>query len=224
MTPQGIRTNDKTGAPHQCILKIEEACEMSLAIRMKKVTTWVSESLMTKSPAKLLGGMVLGAVIMAATVLPLSPVYGDGPARPFIAYWNHTIPEFDIDKADPALLSEVMDAFGEGAVADFGYRVLVHRLNQAKLEVMETFGEGAVADIGYEVLIPRLNQAQAVHSSSITYWNDSIPEFDVDQADPALLREVMDNFGEGAVADFGYRVLVHRLNQGKAGSLSLMEQ
>ena len=54
-----------------------------------------------------------------------------------------------------------MEAFGGGAMADFGNRVLFHRLNQAKLEVMDAFGEGAVADLGYRALVYRLNQGKA---------------------------------------------------------------
>ena len=56
------------------------------------------------TPVKVLGGLALGAVLLTALLLPLSPVYRHGPGPPFLAYRKHTIPEFDIDKADPKLL------------------------------------------------------------------------------------------------------------------------
>ena len=75
-----------------------------------------------------------------------------------VTYRNEEFPRARVGDADVKLHLEVMDTFGEGAVADFGYDVLAHQLQQAKLQVMETFGEGAIADIGYEVLIPRVDR------------------------------------------------------------------
>ncbi len=73
-----------------------------------------------------------------------------------MTYLKEGFPRTRVGDADVNLQLEVMDTFGEGAVADFGYDVLAHQLQQAKLQVMETFGEGAIADIGYEVLVRRI--------------------------------------------------------------------
>ena len=55
---------------------------MKTAMGIKKVNIRLHETLATKTPVKLLGGLALGALLMAATALPFGTASADDPARP----------------------------------------------------------------------------------------------------------------------------------------------
>jgi hypothetical protein len=55
---------------------------MKTATLTAKVNRWLHEHLAMKTPAKLLGGLALSALVMTATALPLGTTYADEPARP----------------------------------------------------------------------------------------------------------------------------------------------
>ena len=67
----------QTGTSHQQINKIKEVIDMKLANLSTKLNTKVSQILNSKTPAKVLGGIALGALMMAATALPLGSVHAD---------------------------------------------------------------------------------------------------------------------------------------------------
>ena len=70
-------THRQTGTTHQQINKIKEVIEMKLANLSTNLNTKVSQILNSKTPAKVLGGIALGALMMAATALPLGSVHAD---------------------------------------------------------------------------------------------------------------------------------------------------
>jgi hypothetical protein len=55
---------------------------MNTATLTEKVNRWLHEHLAMKTPAKLLGGLALGALVIAASALPFGTAYADDPARP----------------------------------------------------------------------------------------------------------------------------------------------
>ena len=64
---------------------------------MSKVNTRIHQAMATKAPVKFLGGLALGALLMAATVLPFSAVLADEPARPLSSEQNRCYPEISDD-------------------------------------------------------------------------------------------------------------------------------
>ena len=82
---------------HQEISKFKEGFEMKSAMRISKVDTRAHETLSAKAPAKFLRWLALGALLMMATVLPLSAVLADEPARPLSSEQNRCHPEISND-------------------------------------------------------------------------------------------------------------------------------
>jgi hypothetical protein len=82
MNTATVKTQSRNRTAYQKVLKVKEEFEMRLAMRISQVNMRI---LATKTPVKLLGGLALGALVMAAAVLPLGPglAYADDPARPF---------------------------------------------------------------------------------------------------------------------------------------------
>lgn len=70
---------------YQNVLNLKEEIEMKTSLEIKNATNWLSQNLSVKSSSKILGGLVVGALLMTATALPLSPIYADGPNRPLTA-------------------------------------------------------------------------------------------------------------------------------------------
>ena len=85
MNTAAVEPRTKTRMAYQEGLRFKEESEMKAATLTIKVNTWLHEHLAIKTPVKLLGGLALGALVMAATVLPVGPglAYADDPARPF---------------------------------------------------------------------------------------------------------------------------------------------
>ena len=63
-------TNRQDRRAHQQTSKIKEVIEMNLVNLSKNLNMKVSQVLNTKAPAKLLGGIAMGALLMTATALP----------------------------------------------------------------------------------------------------------------------------------------------------------
>jgi hypothetical protein len=74
-----------------------------------KVNMWLHEHLAIKTPAKLLGGLALGALVMVATALPLGTTYADEPARPLTSQQNPGYCEIDGSCYDPPFLGVLSD-------------------------------------------------------------------------------------------------------------------
>ena len=56
----------KSRATYQDILKLKEEIEMKLATRMTDINTWLTKGLSPRTPVKLLGGFLVGALLMTA--------------------------------------------------------------------------------------------------------------------------------------------------------------
>jgi hypothetical protein len=74
-------------------LKFKEGFEMKTATLTEKMNRWLHEHLAMKTPAKLLGGLALGALVLTATALPLGTTYADEPARPLSSEQPQCYPE-----------------------------------------------------------------------------------------------------------------------------------
>ena len=92
-----VKTQGKNGTEHQEILKVKEEWAMKTAMGIKKVNIRLHETLAMKTPVKLLGGLALGALLMAATTLPLGTASADEPARPLSSEQNRCYPEISND-------------------------------------------------------------------------------------------------------------------------------
>ena len=92
-------TQIETQAADQKLLKLEEKREMSAPVirsqnKLQVVYQVISkakeriemQSIITKAktPAKILGGFALGALLLIATPLPFGTAYADGPSRPLV--------------------------------------------------------------------------------------------------------------------------------------------
>ena len=92
-------TQIETQAADQKLLKLEEKREMSAPVirsqnKLQVVYQVISkakeriemQSIITKvkTPAIILGGLALGALLLTATALPFGTAYGDGPSRPLV--------------------------------------------------------------------------------------------------------------------------------------------
>ena len=64
-------------------LKFREEIEMKWGLHVMDVN--LSEVLSTKTMAKMLGGLALGAILMTATALPFGATYADEPSRPLVS-------------------------------------------------------------------------------------------------------------------------------------------
>ena len=80
MSAPAARPKSKTTVVYQRILKVPEEIEMKM--RSHVIGLKVSEVLTSKTVAKMLGGLALGAVLMAAAALLFGPTYADGPSGP----------------------------------------------------------------------------------------------------------------------------------------------
>ena len=69
---------------YQQISQIREVIEMKLVNLSKQLNIKVSQVLSTTTPAKLLGGLALGALLMTATALPTGSAWADEPASPAV--------------------------------------------------------------------------------------------------------------------------------------------
>ena len=70
-----IKNQNKVRAAHQKMLALKEEGEMKMATQMTKIKQYLSKGLGTQHPAKILGGLALGALLVTATgiALPSQP-------------------------------------------------------------------------------------------------------------------------------------------------------
>jgi hypothetical protein len=94
-TPE-VNTQSKPRTAHQEVWKFKEELEMKTATLTEKVNMRLSERL-AKAPVKLLGGLALGALVIAATALPFGTTYADEPARPLTSALFEEWPEAGFD-------------------------------------------------------------------------------------------------------------------------------
>ena len=83
MSAPATRPKSKTTVVYQRILKVPEEIEMKM--RSHVIGLKVSEVLTSKTVAKMLGGLALGAVLMAAAALPMGTAHADEPVSPLVA-------------------------------------------------------------------------------------------------------------------------------------------
>ncbi len=88
---------DQTKEAYQEILKVKEGFEMKVTNHITDVTTWLSKGLSNKTPAKVLGGLAVGALILAATGLAMGreftgevglPTASDSIQAPVEVQWD----------------------------------------------------------------------------------------------------------------------------------------
>ena len=65
-------------------IEVKEEIEMRLAREITQVKARVFQELAAHRPAKLIGGLALGALLMTVMVLPFAIVNADGPSRPLV--------------------------------------------------------------------------------------------------------------------------------------------
>ena len=80
---------------HHELSKFKEESEMKSAMWMAKVNIRLQEIIAAKAPVKLLGGLALGSLLMAATVLPFSSTYADEPSKPLSIEQNQCYAEIE---------------------------------------------------------------------------------------------------------------------------------
>ena len=73
------------------ISNIKEETEMKLAAMTAQLNIRLPGILNMKTPAKLLGGIALGAMLMTATAFPLGPAHADELSRPLIPAYDQQI-------------------------------------------------------------------------------------------------------------------------------------
>ena len=77
-----IQNQSRPTTARQEIPKILEEIEMKLHITTSTIKIRVSKVLASKAPARLLGGLAMGAMLMTATALPLNTIHADETSRP----------------------------------------------------------------------------------------------------------------------------------------------
>ena len=77
-------TKNPTESAHPHFVRFMEGIEMNLSRLAAKLNNQVSAILNSNAPAKILGGIALGGLLMAAVALPSSPAHADDPARPLV--------------------------------------------------------------------------------------------------------------------------------------------
>ena len=82
MSAPATRSQSKFTVAYEKILRVQEEIEMKL--RLHVIDRKISEVLSSKTVAKMLGGLALGAVLMTAAALPFAPAYADGPGSPLV--------------------------------------------------------------------------------------------------------------------------------------------
>ena len=85
MSASVIQGQNKIQKVYGEILKIEKEIEMKISTEITNVRARISEALAINTPAKILGGLALGALLIASTALPLGTVHADDPASPLVA-------------------------------------------------------------------------------------------------------------------------------------------
>ncbi len=91
MSASVIQGKNKIQQVYREILKIEKEIEMTISTEITNVRARISEALAINTPAKILGGLALGALLMASMALPLGTVHADDPASPLVAAAISTI-------------------------------------------------------------------------------------------------------------------------------------
>lgn len=82
MSAQVVQSQFKTAyRGFRGFIEVKEEVEMRLAREITQVKTGVIQELATHLPAKLIGGLALGALLM---MLPFAIVNADGPSRPLV--------------------------------------------------------------------------------------------------------------------------------------------
>ena len=117
-----VKTQGKKGTEHQEIWKVKEEWAMKTAMGIKKVNMRLHQAIATKAPVRFLGGLALGALLMTATAVPLSPAHADEPARPLSIEQIECYPEISNDC--PALIyheatqGQVLGPFSSEEIVD----------------------------------------------------------------------------------------------------------
>lgn len=125
-----VNGQNKLRAVYQEIAKVSEGVELRLHITAVK--NLVSNGLTNNAPAKLLGGLALGALLMTGTALSVGIIDADGPSRPLTS----SIPSFGV--ADG--LDELEYEEDAGLISSVDNRVAVGSLVLDEMEYEEDEG------------------------------------------------------------------------------------
>ncbi len=118
MSASVIQGQNKIQKVYGEILKIEKEIEMKIFTEITKVRARISEALTINTPAKILGGLAIGTLLMASTALPIGTVHADDPASPLVAAAiDHTAEFEDLEGlvtagSTPSVI-DYMDEFGD---------------------------------------------------------------------------------------------------------------
>ena len=119
MSASVIQGKNKIQQVYREILKIEKEIEMTISTEITNVRARISEALAINTPAKILGGLALGALLMASMALPLGTVHADDPASPLVAAAVDYTAEFEdveglvVTARSTSLVIDYMDEFGD---------------------------------------------------------------------------------------------------------------
>ena len=114
MSAPVIVSQNKLQVMFQEIIKGKEQIEMKAAIGMKSMNNWLAASLKVKTPAKILGGLAMGALLMTATALPAGSIHADEPNQPLVSVSIPTYEETIEDMGEYELFAQ--PGFGAWAV------------------------------------------------------------------------------------------------------------
>ena len=137
MKGPAVRSQTKIGVAYQEIMKFKEESEMKLTMRITKVKGQLSEVLATQHPAKLLGGLALGALLLTVTGMHFLPNNADEVSPP------PAIQQLvDHDYEDDIVLTGSLPSIGTATVdREFGPEAIAaHPDLEIELEWYLTFG------------------------------------------------------------------------------------
>ena len=77
-------TKNLVESAHPHFVRFMEGIEMNLSKITAKLNNQVSAILNSNAPAKIMGGIALGGLLMAAVTLPSSSAHADDPAKPLV--------------------------------------------------------------------------------------------------------------------------------------------
>ena len=72
------QNGNKLQLVYQEILKVKGEIEMKVTNHINDVTTWLSKGITSKTPAKVLAGLAVGALMLTATAVPMGTIHADG--------------------------------------------------------------------------------------------------------------------------------------------------
>lgn len=99
---------------------MREEIEIKLVNLSNKLNAKVSQGRNIRTPAKILGGLALGAMLMTATALPIGTIHADEPGSPLVAVATSTINYADeFGDVEPGLVAARIASTTIGYIDEF---------------------------------------------------------------------------------------------------------